>query len=143
MAETQGITGFTTDVQMKIDSTYQSILEPKDITGPQITSEKADFTHQQSPAGFRERKPTIKSSGQLSFKCNYVSGNATHQALIDAALANPPTLEEFKEIYPDDSGWYFKAYVDLQWGAPMTNPLEMTVTLDIAGALTPLADLTT
>jgi hypothetical protein len=143
MPETQGITGFTTDVQMLIDATFQSILEPKDITGPAITPEFADFTHQQSPRGFRERKPTVKSSGQVSFKTNYVSGDATHQALIAAARAVPSTLCEFKEIYPDDSGFYFKAYVGLQWGSPMTNPLEMTVTLDIAGDITPLDELTT
>lgn len=142
MAETEGITGFTTDIQIGDGQTpenFSSITEPKDITGPQVTPEFVDFTHQQSPAGFRERKPTFKSSGDITFRCNYISDDPTHQALIAAATANPPTKKNFKLIFPDSSGFSFSAYVSLQWIAPMNGPLEIAVTLNISGSITELA----
>jgi hypothetical protein len=108
-------------------------LEPKDISGPQVTSEFADFTHMQSPSGFRERKPTYKSSGQVTFRVNYVHTDAGHKLLITLANANPATLAYFRLTYPDNSQFEFNAYTSLQWNSPMAGPIEMTVTLDLTG----------
>jgi hypothetical protein len=41
----------------------------KDIIGPGLTREFAEFTHQQSSGGYREYKPTFKNSGDVTFKC--------------------------------------------------------------------------
>ena len=133
MAATLGSSAFGTEVQMYYSAAYNQILEPKDISGPSITMEMIDFTHQQSPAGFRERKPSFKSSGDVTFRCNYVHDAASHQALVTAAVANPPTLSNFKLIFPDHTVFEFQAYVGLSWSNPLNGPEEMAVTLSITG----------
>jgi hypothetical protein len=136
MAATQGVSAFGTDVQIYYSAAWNSVPEPKDISGPNITSEFIDFTHHSSPAGFRERKPSFKSSGDVTFKTNYIHSNATHQALVTAAKANPPTLLPCKLIFVDKSVFDFSAYVSLAWTNPLNGPSEMAVTLSITGDVT-------
>jgi hypothetical protein len=136
MAATQGVSAFGTTIKMHTTGvTWLTILEPKDISGPNITSEFIDFTHQQSPSGFRERKPSFKSSGDVTFKVNYVHSDTSHQALYAAAKANPPTLDEFALTFPDNSQFRFSAYTSLAWTNPLNGPEEMAVTLSITGDL--------
>jgi hypothetical protein len=144
MAATLGVVGYNTIIRYESGpGTYTAITEPKDISGPEITCEFADFTHMQSPLGFRERKPTIKSSGNVTFKCNFVHDDTSHEYLTAAATANPPTLETFQIEYPNGQGWDFDAYVSLSWTSPMAGPLEMNVTLSIDGQVTPIEAFTT
>lgn len=136
MSATQGVVGYNTIIKRGNGATpevFSAITEPKDITGPQITAEFADFTHMQSPSGFRERKPTYKSSGDVTFKVNYVHSDTSHAGLISDALANPPTARNFQLCYPDNSRIDFTAYVSIQWTSPMNGPLEMNVTLSCEG----------
>lgn len=112
------------------------ILEPKDITGPGSTLEKAEFTHMQSTSGYREYKPTFKTSGDVTFKTNYVHDDASHMALIAANQALPPTLMAFLMTGLDGSTFQFEAYVGLSWSYPMGGPIEMNVTLQIEGPVT-------
>jgi hypothetical protein len=136
MAATQGASAFNTQIQINTTgSTYVNILEPKDISGPNITAEMIDFTHQQSPAGYREQKPSFKSGGTVTFRCNFVHTDAGQQALIVAANANPPTLKHYKEIFPDNTVIDFDAYASIAWNNPMNGPEEINVTLNITGAL--------
>ena len=131
MPATQGVVGYNTYIYIGA----LEILEPKDITGPQITAEFVDFTHMQSTLGYRERKPTFKSSGQVTFKCNYVHSDSGQTALVAAANANPPTLSTYRLVFPDHTQIDFQAYASIQWSSPMNGPLELNVTLDITGAL--------
>ena len=136
MAATLGVVGYNSVISIGNGATpevFTAILEPKDISGPNITAEFADFTHMQSPSGFRERKPTYKSSGDVTFKCNYVHSHASHASIIADASANPPTLRNFRLRYPDNSGFDFGAYISLSWTSPMAGALEMNVTLSISG----------
>jgi len=133
MAATVGVSAFDTEVQMYYSAAWNQILEPKDISGPSITMEMIDFTHQQSPSGFRERKPSFKSSGDVTFRCNYVHSALSHQALVNAAIANPPTLSRFRLIFPDNTQFEFDAYVGLNWTNPLNGPEEFAVTLSITG----------
>ena len=135
MAATQGVVGFASQIQRGVAGTYTAIAEPKDITGPTITAEFVDFTHHQSPSGFRERKPTFKSSGDVTFRVNYLHSDATHAGLLDDATANPPTLRTFRLVFSDNSAIDFDAYVSIQWTAPLNGPLEMAVTLSVSGAI--------
>ena len=94
MSESQGVVGLDTQVKLGDGSSpedFTLIPEAGDIEGPEITQDYADFTHQQSTGGFKEQKPTFKGSGQVTFKCTLVHGDATQKALIDAALASPAT----------------------------------------------------
>ena len=138
MSATQGVVGFGSLVYRGDGATpevFAVITEPKDITGPQITAEFVDFTHHQSPSGFRERKPTFKSSGDVTFRTNYLHSDASHTGLVADASANPPTLRNFRLVFIDGSAFDFSAYVSLQWTAPLNGPLEMAVTLSISGAV--------
>lgn len=133
MAATAGIVALGTDIQIKIDAAYYSILEPKDISGPQITFDTVDFTTFTYPVGWRKLVPTFKSSGQISFRVNYVHTDSTQQGLVSVARANPPTLTTFRLIFPDESQFDFEAYVSVQWQAPVSGALDMAVNLLIYG----------
>jgi hypothetical protein len=137
MAESEGNVGMDTLIEMGNGASpevFSEIPEPKDIDGPEITQEFADFTHMQSPSGFRERKPTVKSNSQVTFKCNKLAGNTVQDALIAAANANPATPKNFKMTYPDNDICTFTAYPSVKFTSPMTGPMELSVTLSLEGA---------
>jgi len=137
MAETQGSVGYGTKISIEVDdggtSAFVLIGEAKDISGPQISQQFADFTHMQSPAGFQEQKPTYKSSGQQTFNVNRVPGDEGQEALMTAALANPTDLCKFKIEYPDGDTWTYSAYPAFSLTSPMAGAIEMAITLTITG----------
>lgn len=137
MAASNGVVGLDTEIQMgdgASPETFTNIAEPKDIDGPEITQEFADFTHMQSTGGFRERKPTFKSSGQVTFKCNFNTADTIQANLITAANATPATLKNFKMNYPDGTIFTFSAYPSVKFTSPMAGPVEIAVTLSLEGA---------
>jgi hypothetical protein len=139
MAEhaTDGAVGMNTVIEMSDDASpevWSEVPEPKDIDGPEVTSEFADATHMQSPAGFRERMPTVKSNSQVTFKCNKLAGNTVQDAMITAANANPPALKHFRMTYPDGDVITFYAYISAKASSPMTNMMEWAFTLSLKGA---------
>lgn len=137
MAETDGAIGMNTVIEMGDDGspeTWATIPEPKDIDGPEVTQEFADATHMQSPSGFRERLPTVKSNSQITFKSNKLAGNATQDALIAAANANPATLKHFRMTYPDGDIITCYAYPSIKYTSPMTGMMELNITLSLKGA---------
>jgi hypothetical protein len=137
MAESEGVVGLNTVIKIGAGLSpedYVAIAEPKDIDGPEITQEFADFTHMQSSGGFRERKPTFKSSGQVTFKCNYVKDDPGQIDLIAAANAVPATKKYFEMTYPDNSVVTFAAYPSVKFTSPMAGALEIAVTLGLEGA---------
>lgn len=136
MSESEGKIGLDTQIEMgdgQSPENFSLIPEPKDIDGPEITQEFADFTHQQSTGGFRERKPSVKSNSQVTFKCNKLAGNTTQDALIAAASSNPATLKNFKMTYPDGDIITFAAYPGVKFSSPMMGAMEISVTLSLAG----------
>jgi len=136
MAETQGTTGYGTKANIKTTKTAGEFLqlgEIKDISGPQITQQMADFTHMQSPAGYQEQKPTYKSSGQITFNVNDVPSDPGQIALADAVNANPTELCEFEIEYPNGVVASFKAYPSTSRTAPMAGAMEIAVTLNVTG----------
>ena len=136
---TQGSVGLNT--QLKIGDggspeAFTLIPECKDFSGPSITQEMVDFTHQQSTGGYRERKPTFKSSGQITFNCNYIYGNTYQELLLTNAQANPATLTNFQLVGPDSATFTFSAYPSVSFTHPMNGPKEMQVTLELDGSFT-------
>lgn len=139
MAESQATIGLDTTIEIGDGASpevFTAILEPKDIDGPEITQEDVDVTHMQSTGGFRESMPTFKSSGQVTFKCNYVKTDAGQIALIASANAVPATLKNYKETLPDGTIFTFAATPSVKWTVPMAGPEELSVTLKIKGAVT-------
>jgi hypothetical protein len=137
MTASEGVVGLGTRIEMASvlsPTNFALIPEATDIDGPEITQEYVDFTHQQSTGGFRERKPSFKSSGQVTFECALVYGDAQQDALIAAALDIPATLMPFRLVYPDTSEITFSAYPSVHFKAPMNNRLAFSVTLSLEGA---------
>jgi len=137
MTTSVGIVGLGTQILIGDAASppnYNLLIEAKDISGPEITQDFVDFTHQQSTGGFRERKPQFKTSGQVTFQVALVNGDTYHQALIAAALAAPATLTPFELIYPDTTTITFDAYPSVKFTAPLADRLAMDVTLNLEGS---------
>jgi len=131
--ESKGIVGLGTKVFVKVEDDFILIGEPKDISGPQISQEFADFTHMQSPMGYREQKATWKTSGTVTFNVNRVTGDPGQEALIEAMNSVPCDILDFKLEFPDKSTFSFKAYPTCSFNVPMSNAFEMSVTLNVTG----------
>lgn len=55
-----------------------AVAELNEVTFPQATGETADVTHHTSTGNFREKLPTVKNPGEITFKGNLtplVTGN--------------------------------------------------------------------
>ncbi len=120
---------------------FTAIAEVKDITGPGLTREFAEFTHQQSSGGYREYKPTFKNSGDVTFKCNFLPDDETQGFSTSGLLKDydDGTLRNFQLEFPDSGATKasFAAYVaNVQPGAPIAGPLELNVTLRVTGPVT-------
>jgi len=131
--ESQGVVGLGTIISIKEDEDFIRISEPTDITGPLISQEYVDFTHMQSKAGYKEQKPTWKSSGTISFQVHRVNGDPGQEAVIKATNAIPTELRRFKVEYPDNSVFLVSAYPSYSFTAPISGAFDMAITLTISG----------
>jgi hypothetical protein len=117
---------------------FTAIAEVKDITGPGLTREFAEVTHQQSSGGYREYKPTFKNSGDVTFKCNFLPDDEIQGFSTTGLLKNSEdgTLRNFELLFPDSGATKaaFAAYVaNIQPTAPVGSALELNVTLRSTG----------
>jgi hypothetical protein len=141
---TEGVIGLGTLLKIgdgASPESFDDMAEVKDITGPGLTREFAEFTHQKSPGGYREYKPTFKNSGDVTFKCNFIPDDPTQGFALAGGLIkdyDDGTLRNFELVFPDAGSTKasFSAYVaNLQPTAPLGSALEMNVTLRITGAV--------
>lgn len=144
MAATSGVVGLGTLLKLGDGASpevFTTIAEVKDITGPGLTMEFAEFTHMQSDSGYREYKPTFKASGDITFNCNFLPDNAT-QGFTSTGLIydyEQKTLRNFQLLFPDTGATLasFAAYVaNIQPSTPMSGPMELAVTLRVTGPVT-------
>ncbi len=103
---TAGVVGLGTLLKIGDGATpevFTTIAEVKDITGPGLTREFAEFTNQSSAGGYREYKPTFKNSGDVTFKCNFLPDDATQGFSTTGMLKDyeDGTLRNFELVYPD------------------------------------------
>ncbi len=137
----EGVIGLGTVLKIgdgAVPEVFTAIAEVKDITGPGLTREFAEFTHQQSQSGYREYKPTFKNSGDVTFKCNFLPDDSTQGFATTGLLKDyeTGTLRNFELVFPDTGTTKasFAAYVaNIQPGAPISGPLELNVTLRVTG----------
>ena len=120
---------------------FSAIAEVKDINGPVLSREFAEFTHQQSASGYREYKPTFKASGDVTFKCNFLPDDETQGFQTSGLLKDyeDGTLRNFELLFPDTGATKasFAAYVaNISPGAPIAGALELNVTLRVTGPVT-------
>lgn len=120
---------------------FTAIAEVKDINGPVLSREFAEFTHQQSSGGYREYKPTFKNSGDVTFKCNFLPDDETQGFSTTGLLKDyeDGELRNFELVFPDSGSTKasFAAYVaNISPGAPIAGALELNVTLRVTGPVT-------
>jgi hypothetical protein len=69
----------------------------KDITGPGLSREFAEFTHQQFSGGYQEYKPAFKNCWDVTFKCNFLPDDETQGfsklLIAGACWLSPPILK--------------------------------------------------
>lgn len=143
MSETKGVVGLGTLLKIgngASPETFAAIAEVKDIGGPQLSREFAEFTHQQSTGGYREYKPTFKMSGDLTFKCNFLPDDLTQGFATTGLLKDYDggTLRNFQLLFPDSGATLasFAAYVsNISPAAPIAGALELNVTLRVTGSV--------
>jgi hypothetical protein len=141
---TEGVIGLGTLLKIgdgESPEGFEAIAEVKDITGPGLSREFAEFTHQQSASGYREYKPTFKNSGDVTFKVNFIPDDSTQGFNTTGLIKDyeDGTLRNFQLEFPDLGATKaaFAAYVaNLQPTAPLAAALEMNVTLRITGPVT-------
>ena len=141
MADSEGVIGLGTLLKIgdaASPEVFTAIAEVKDITGPGLSTEFVEFTHQQSDSGYREYKPTFKMSGDITFACNFLPDNATQGFSSTGLLKDyeDKTLRNFQLLFPDTGSTLasFSAYVaNIQPSAPLSGPLAINVTLRVTG----------
>jgi hypothetical protein len=144
MGASEGVIGLGTLLKIGNGASpevFSAIAEVKDITGPGLTSEFAEFTHQQSTGGYREYKPTFKNSGEITFKCNFLPDDTTQGFSTSGLLKDyeDQTLRNFQLLFPDTGATLasFAAYVaNIQPTSPLAAALELNVTLRVTGPVT-------
>jgi hypothetical protein len=140
MTATQGVLGINTQLKLGNGASPEVFTLVRDIfgaiDGPEVTQEYVDFTHMQSTGGFRERKASFKTPGNLTFTCHYVTGDTQHEAIVAAATAVPTTLQNYQVTYPDATVIEFSAYPSVKFNADMAGKFTMAVTLGLEGAFT-------
>jgi hypothetical protein len=140
MSDTLGSVGIDTQLKIGDAASPETFALIKDIfgtiDGPSIDQEYADFTHMQSTSGFKERKATWKSPGQVTFAAHWINGDTQHELLVTNAIANPATLTNFQMLYPDNTLFNFAAYPSVKFSADMNGALVINVTLSLEGSYT-------
>jgi hypothetical protein len=129
---TEGVIGLGTLLKIGDGATpevFAAIAEVKDITGPGLTRDFAEFTHQQSSGGYREYKPTFKNSGDVTFKCHFLPDNETQGFSTTGLLKDyeDGELSNFELLFPDPGATKaaFAAYVaNIQPTAPVRRIFE-------------------
>jgi len=114
---------------------FTTIAEVRDISGPSISVDTTEVTHQTSTNGWKEKLPTLKDAGEVSFDCNFIPTENTQDAgaglLLD--LKNK-TKRNFQLVFPDTTTWSFSAFVTgFAPSAPLGDALTASVTLTVTG----------
>ncbi len=82
---------------------YTTIASVLDFMTPQATRDRVDFTNHSSPNGYKEKMPTLKDAGDLTFDVNWIPTHATQDnstgltSLYDSGEERP-----WKEVLTDE-----------------------------------------
>lgn len=145
MALSEGVTGFGTLLKIGngtggTSTSYTTIAECRTITGPNLSTETVDFTHQQSPGNYRERKPTFLDAGTVTVDLTFLPEDTTqgYSAGLIASFEDR-ALQDFAIVWPNDDESFvlFSAFITgFQISAPIDERLSAALTLTITGPAT-------
>jgi hypothetical protein len=117
------------------------IAEVKKIQKTGSKQDLADVTNMDSPSFFREFLPTLNDSGELSFDCNLIPGNASQQALLTDFNTQAKTAYTV-QLPPDGLGnpqgkWDFNGFVTTDdFDLPIDKEGTKAVKIKITGPVT-------
>ncbi len=115
---------------------FTTIAEVLDISGPGLSVSVEETTNHDS-GGWRERTPTLKDGGEVTFDINYYSATTQDQIETDMLAL---TKRNWKLVFPLPASGTdtraFAAYVTgFEPSAPVEGVLKASVTLSITGAV--------
>jgi predicted secreted protein len=130
--------GYGTQLQVDNGSgVFVSVLNVKSIGGPKMSANVVDITNFLSSGGWREKLTTLLDGGEITFGCNFVPTEGTHdQSTGVIALFKNRTTRTWKIIFADTglSKWEFDASISgLDFNDPLEGVWECNVTLVISG----------
>jgi hypothetical protein len=112
------------------------IAELTNIDGVQVIQETVDVTNHSSPDGYREYKPTLRFTGDISIEGNFIDTDADGQMGLEDDLNNG-TLQSFVITFPPavSATWTFSAYVTAfkAGGFPVDGKVPFSATLKVSG----------
>ncbi len=121
-----------------------AIASVQDIDGPGSSTEVDDITNHSSPGGVREKRPSIKDAGDVSFDLVFNLNDPTHDHLTGLYQAwSDEAIDPYELEYPDGTGERFEGFVsNIARQAPVVGHLSAAVTITITSEPTPVIDFT-
>ncbi len=116
---------------------FTAVAEVVNITGPNLSMDPIEVTHQGSAGGWKEFIGGLLDGGEVTCDINYIPTETTQNAT--AGLINDmenKTVRNFKLVFSDigNSTWAFPALVTgFEPSAPVEDKLAVTVTLKVSG----------
>jgi hypothetical protein len=114
---------------------YETIAEISSFNGPGGSAQVIDVTDLSSTA--KEKRMGLHDNGQLSFECNYLPGDAEHEALRDAKESG--LIQSFQIAFTDneDTVWQFSGFViGFAVSGAVDGVVKASVTIEISGSIT-------
>ena len=116
---------------------FTAIAEVRDISGPNLSRDFEEVTHQASPAGYTEFLPKLKSGSELQFELAFLPGDPTQDANTGLlADYESGAKRNYKLVFPftPNKTASFAAFVQsLQPKAPVNAAMTASATLKITG----------
>lgn len=116
---------------------FTAIAEVHDISGPSLSRDTVETTHQQSTEKWKEFIAGLKDAGEVSFDISYLPTHATHDNTTGLLKDfDDGTLRNFELVFPDSGAttWSFSALVTgYEPTAPKEDKLTAAITLKVSG----------
>ena len=132
--------GFLLDYEdPDVPDSFIHLIQARDITGPTETTDFVDVTNQDSPDGFKEKRPSLQDGGDVTAELVADPAAASQRAVLD--LKHTQTRTRWR-IVEKDSGWtvVFAAYVsDFGYSFPYSNVSTRSLKLVVDGPVDEVA----
>lgn len=115
---------------------FSTVNGVKNLDGPGLSREYIDVTHHTSSGGYRERRPSFKDAGQITFDLLWDPADTVHEGLLTDYEGD--TLRNFQEVFTDASSttWQAAGYLSqFEISAPIDDALMARCAIDITGAV--------
>ncbi len=130
--------GYGTLLQRLVGSSWETVVEIKNIGGPDTDSEDVEVTNHDSPSRYKEYIPGMQDGGTVNISGNFIPGSNSQLRLISDKAAG--TVSNYRIVLPtaedidDRVMWSFTAYIkSLSFTAPVNTEMTVSASLKISG----------